>query len=189
MEIMDKKKQFATALQTSLLLSILSACSNMQTTNSGVLLEEKQTLKSDSKKIVVSWHINEVDLITVNEKRTLKTILQSSLETELAKIADINKTKDFHIRAAIMRVETVSEPLNWLSTIALFIPLDRGGVAVEFEAFDVKTKQSIAQLNFAQWTPLTEFTARFDRLAPAEIGMTSAAHAFIAELKKQLPKG
>ncbi|KGJ91198.1 hypothetical protein [Colwellia psychrerythraea] len=188
MKVMDKKKQLASALQTSLLLCSLSACSNMQTTNSGALFAESQVFKADSKQIAVSWHINEANLITVKEQHILNTILLSSLETELAKFSDIHKVSDIHIRAAVTRVETVSEPLNWLSTIALFLPLDRGGVAVEFVAFDAKTKQSIVQLNFAQWTPLTEFTARFDRLAPAEISMNSAALAFITELQKELSK-
>jgi hypothetical protein len=96
------------------------------------------------------------------------------------------KLSDIRIKAVITRVETISEPLNWLSTLVVFAPLDRGGVAVEFEAFDIATKGSLAQLNFAQWTPMSEFAARYVRLAPAEIGMASAAKAFVTQLQSNL---
>lgn len=86
------------------------------------------------------------------------------------------KLSDIRIKAVITRVETISEPLNWLSTL----------VAVEFEPFDIATEGSIAQLNFAQWTPMSEFAARYDRLAPAEIGMASAAKAFVTKLQNNL---
>jgi len=189
MKIMDIELQLKNALVTSLLLFTLSACSTMPVTNTAVLQSESSPLAENSKKIIVNWHINDLQAITMTEQDSLNKVLIDSLQTELTGVATTEQLTNIHIRADVMRVETVSESLNWLSTIALFIPLDRGGVAINFEAFNVKTKQSIAQLNYAQWTPLTEFFARFDRLEPAEIGMTSAASTFVAKLQKELLKG
>ena len=125
--------------------------------------------------------------MTASEQLLLTNTLTSSLKKELVNVHDTNQLSNIRIRAVVTRVETISEPLNWLSTLIVFAPLDRGGVAVEFEAFDIATRQSVAQLNFAQWTPISEFTARYDRLASAEIGMARAANAFVTVLQKSLP--
>ena len=186
MKILNKKITLTCALLMSCLLLLLNGCSTMQATNSGMLTKNATALTTGSQKIAVSWHVDSTTLITTKEQRSLNTLLVNSLESELIKIQDNNKLSNIRIRAAVTRVETVSEPLNWLSTIVVFMPLDRGGVAVEFEAFDITTRQSVAQLNFAQWTPMSEFIARFDRMSPAEIGMTSAANVFVTQLQKKL---
>ena len=186
MKILNKKIKFTIALLMSCLLLVLNGCSTMQATNSGMLTEDAKALTADSQKIAVSWHVDSTTLINTKEQGALNALLVNSLESELTKIQDNNKFANIRIRAAVTRVETVSEPLNWLSTIVAFMPLDRGGVAVEFEAFDITTRQSVTQLNFAQWTPMSEFFARFDRMSPAEIGMTSAANAFVTQLQKKL---
>lgn len=186
MKTINKEVKLKSVLIISCLLFTISGCSTMKTTNSGFLTKQVSTLNANSTNVSVSWHINNPQLITAEEQRSLTNKLTSSLKNELVNVHDTKKLSNIRIRAVVTRVETVSAPLNWLTTLIVFAPLDRGGVAVEFEAFDITTMKQVVRLNFAQWTPISEFTARFNRLAPAEIGMATAANAFITKLQKNL---
>jgi hypothetical protein len=86
------------------------------------------------------------------------------------------------LRASITRVETVSPPLNLASTLLLFVPLDRGGAAVEIEAVDPASGEQVAALAFGHFPPLAELRARFSRLAPAELAMEKAVSTFASLL-------
>lgn len=144
----------------------------MPATNSGFFSEYRSAsnLKKDS--VVVVWRAHDNDDLSDDEKESLIALLKSELEKSMA-FANLDRSS-VQLRAAITRVETVSPALNWLTTIILFIPLDRGGVAVEFQAIDNNTHKPIAQLSFAEWTPLSKFTARYKRLAPAKLALATA---------------
>ena len=79
------------------------------------------------------------------------------------------------IRAVITRVETVSPALNVVTAVLLTVPLDRGGAAVEIEVLDADTLQPLVSMAHANFTPLSEFKARFSALAPAELALNAAA--------------
>ena len=79
------------------------------------------------------------------------------------------------IRAVITRVESVSPVLNLVSAVLLTVPVDRGGAAVEIEVLDADTRQPLASMAHAYFAPLSEFTARFSTLAPAELALNAAA--------------
>ncbi|MGX9460479.1 hypothetical protein ACWXWU_04465 [Shewanella sp. A14] len=172
---------------SGLLLTTMLGCSSMQTTNSGFLSEQHKPLSTGSEKIMISWKMENDQTISAQDKHQISTSLSTALLKELAKINPNNGLSDIRIRAAITRVETVSVPLNWLTTILLFAPLDRGGIAAEFEAIDIKNNSSIVQMNFASWTPISAFSARYNRLEPAKIATKQAAKRFIEELHKNLP--
>jgi hypothetical protein len=82
------------------------------------------------------------------------------------------------LRAAITRVEPVSAGLNTASALLLFVPIDRGGAAVEIEAIDVHTGEQLAAMRSGYFPPMTELKARFGKLAPAEIALRKAAADF-----------
>lgn len=87
------------------------------------------------------------------------------------------------LRAAITRVETVSPVLNTVGMLLLIGPLDRGGMAVEIEAIDAETGSQLAGLRLGYYAPLSEFSARFGKLAPAEVALQRAAKEFVSLLQ------
>jgi hypothetical protein len=69
-----------------------------------------------------------------------------------------------------------------VSTLLLSVPLDRGGAAVEIEAVDPQTGRQLAALRWGYFAPLSDITARFSKLAPAEIAVRKAAVDFVSLL-------
>ena len=56
----------------------------MQVTNSGFL--DTSALSAESTKTTVYWHIDDAQLISIQEQRLLTNKLVSSLESELSKV-------------------------------------------------------------------------------------------------------
>lgn len=116
-----------------------------------------------------------------------KTQLMSTLEAAIFKETEaLPKTVGGHpviIRAVITRVKPVSPVLNVVAAVLLTVPLDRGGAAVEIEILDAETRQPLASMSHAQFAPLSEFKARFVRLAPAKFALQAAAEKFAALLR------
>lgn len=159
-------------------------CSSMPATNSGFLSEHHSSASLKEESIRVIWQTSDDYNLKDNEKALLIDLLKLELDKSIASAnLDLSSVQ---LSIAITRVETVSPALNWLLTIALLGPLDRGGAAVEFNAIKINTSQSIAQLQFSQWVPLSEFTARYKRLKPAKLALTSAARNFVKVLKTKL---
>lgn len=175
------------ALFTAMLLMAVVACSNMPITDNGFLLENNVSLNSNSKKIVISWQLENSKTLADEDKQLLSSSLNKTLTEKINSSPFKKQFDNIQVRAAITRVETVSVPLNLLTTVLVFLPLDRGGAAVEFEAVDLSNGKIISQLNFSQWTPMTEFLARFSRLDPSEIALKSAAEDFIDKLQQSFP--
>lgn len=159
-------------------------CSSMPTTNTGFLTETQQQTQYDENGLSVVWRVQTEESFSDADRAKLvdrlKTELKKALDNEEMNLPN-NALK---VRAAITRVETISPVLNWFTTILVFAPLDRGGAAVEFEAVNVKTQQTITQLNFAEWTPMSEFTSHYgNKLGPAERSLVAAAAEFAQKLK------
>lgn len=174
---------------SALVVMGLVACSSMSNTNSGLLTTHSQSQLIVGAGIEVSWLVQDENNINDEERisliRHLETKLQHAFDTE-----QLNPYKaSVQVRAAITRIETVSPTLNWLSTLLLFVPLDRGGAAVEFEAIDIKTKTSIIQMSFAEWTPLAKLKAHYNSFAPAELALASAAKKFADSVELNLENG
>jgi hypothetical protein len=113
-----------------------------------------------------------------DERAALTATLQKALQDAAAAAPAQPQGRPIVVRAAITRVETVSPAANVATTLLLFVPLDRGGAAVEIEALDAETRSPLAALTYAHYAPLTEFGARFVRLAPAEVALKKAATEF-----------
>ena len=168
---------------------ILDGCSVMPTTHSGSFAEQRNWgALSESPSVEVLWQLEAENALAVEEKIQLATYLERALSERLA-INDFQvDTSRVKVRATITRVETVSPLLNIFSTALLFVPLDAGGAAVEFEAVDVQKQTVLISLSVAQWTPMSELSAQFSRLAPAEIALSSAADQFVMQFGESLMK-
>lgn len=131
----------------------------------------------------VQWRASEA--FTPEERAQLATHLQSALDKSVKAVQPAAASGDARpvlVRATVTRVETVSPAANVLSTLLVLVPLDRGGAAVEIEALDAQSKRPLAALSYASYAPLSDFGARFSRLAPAELALGRAADEFVALL-------
>jgi len=187
-------------LVAGLALSTLVGCTSMPATRTGFLSDGRSLSYSDDGSIgryrtastvdptriqvaEVQWRAD--PSFTAEERTELAAQLQLALYQAAGKAGAKPEGRPVVIRAAITRVETVSPVANVVSTLVLFVPLDRGGAAVEIEALDADTQRQLAALSYAHYAPLTEFGARFERLAPAGIAFKRAAEEFVAVLEGQ----
>lgn len=131
----------------------------------------------------VRWRAASDQVASVAEQQALLAVLRRVLEQELRAGRPAPQGRAVVLRAAITRVEPVSPLLNTVSALALFVPLDRGGAAVEIEAVDAVTGAQLAALRLGYFAPLSDFKARFSRLAPVEIALNKAAQEFVALLQ------
>jgi hypothetical protein len=185
------RRVFAAAITLSLL-----ACGTVMTTpRSGYLsdysaLEELPDAASASRATVQSidparvtvfevvWRVDASANIGGDEREALLARLRSELQQRVQALPAQPQGGPAQIRAAITRVETVSPALNTVGMLLLIGPLDRGGGAFEIEAVDPVTQRQLAALRLGYFAPLSEFRARFDRMAPAEIAVRKAAADF-----------
>ena len=131
----------------------------------------------------VAWRVAGPIDIDTDEREALLSQLRNELQRHLRALPAQPQGRPAVLRAAITRVETVSPALNALSAVLLTVPLDRGGAAVEIEAVDPQTGRQLAALTQGYFAPLSEFKARFRKLAPAEIAVRKAAADFVPLLQ------
>jgi hypothetical protein len=197
----NAKKQATRAVRLLLLVSIVSlaACSTMQATDTGFLINRKEmeTSKDGSmahfrsqtpvdphqiKSLSVEWAVPKDAELSEAERARLTSALQTAISRETEALPLTTGGRPVNIRAVITRVETVSPVLNVVTAVLLTVPLDRGGAAVEIEVLDAETRQPLASMAHAHFAPMSEFKAKFSKLAPAEF----ALHAAAVELAKLL---
>jgi len=126
----------------------------------------------------IKWMVPARADISSDEQSALITVFRDELQVQLARLPAVPEGRPVVLRAAITRVETVSPALNALSTALLVVPFDRGGAATEIEAVDAETGKHIAAIELGYFAPLSDFFARFNKLAPAEIALRKAAGDF-----------
>ena len=129
----------------------------------------------------IEWRVLAKAEVSADERATLMLQLKDGLD-QARHLARQPGGRPVVIRSAITQVETVSTSLNTIGTLLLIGPLDRGGAMVEIEALDADTGKPLAALRLSYYPPLSEFKARFSKLAPAEIAVKKAATDFIALL-------
>lgn len=106
-------------------LAALVACSPMPVSQIPANQPQMAPLAGESTQVV--WLLDSKNDLTENEQQDLTNLMQEELSS-------LGQTmgSDWQIRAAFRRIETVKPWLNWASTVLLIIPVDRGGVAVDF---------------------------------------------------------
>ena len=196
--------QVRRALSSIVLAASLAAagCATVQPTQSGFIAPtaaaarpadgQQLRYRTEGPVAWTRWEIDEVQWlvpdtegrITATEIEALRAGLHRSLElaaampsgTPAPSIADGPRT--LRVRAAITEVALPSPALNVITTALLFLPLDRGGAAVEIEAVDVATGQRVAALASAGNGTLADFRGHYSRLAHAKLAFERAAQAF-----------
>ena len=182
------------AIRMALLASAvgLAACSTMQATDAGFLKNRSEMTTSQDgsrayyrsatpvdphqvRSLSVEWATPAGEGFSSIEKAQLLATLQGAISREAEALPRVIDGHPVVIRAVITRVESVSPMFNVVAAILLTVPLDRGGAAVEIEVLDAETLQPLATMAHAHFAPLSEFKARFSRLAPAEFALKTAA--------------
>lgn len=133
----------------------------------------------------VQWRAGEGADISPDEQAALVAQLRTDLQFQFSRMPPNPGGRAASVRAAITRVATVSPALNAVSTVLLLAPVDRGGAAVEIEAIDAETHQQLAALVLGYYAPMSEFKARFAKLAPAELAVKKAARDFAPLLQRE----
>jgi hypothetical protein len=137
----------------------------------------------------IRWLAAPTTEVTPDEQTALLNLLRSELQSAIQQLPQSEGGHPIVVRAAITRVETVSPVLNAAATMLIFGPWDRGGAATEIEAVDAETGRQLAALQLGYFSPLSDFRARFVKLAPAEIAVRKAASDFAATLKPTVESG
>lgn len=164
----------------------LSDYSALQEVPDAASASRAATQRIDPAQVTISevvWRADASAGIGSDEREALLALLRSELQQRVQALPASPHGGPAQIRAAITRVETVSPALNVAGMLLLIGPLDRGGAAFEIEAVDPASKHQLAALRLGYFAPLSEFRARFDRMAPAEIALRKAAADFAVLLK------
>lgn len=104
---------------------------------------------------------------------TLREALQKSLSGHQQESG-----RHLSIKARITEAVPVSPLLNTLTAILIFVPVERGGAAVQIEAFDQESGQKIASLSVAKSASLTDLHGYFSRYTHAQTVLQDAAATF-----------
>jgi hypothetical protein len=182
------------AIRLALLVSAagLVACSTLQATDTGFLKNRSEMTTSQDgstafyrsatpinphqvRSLSVDWATYVDGGFSSIEKAQLLSTLESAISREAKALPPMVDGHPVIIRAVITRVESVSPVLNVVAAVLLTVPVDRGGAAVEIEVLDAETRQPLASMAHAHFAPLSEFKARFSKLAPAELALNAAA--------------
>ena len=160
-----------------LLLAGLVACSAMHV--APPLTEPPRTATAGDA-APVSWESGSQGTLTAEEQQEITTLMRDELSS-LTQKTDAR----WHINAVFRRVETVNPWLNWTSTLLVIVPVDRGGVAVDFIAQEKSSGES-QTIQFAEWTPMSDLRAQYSRLGPVTAGVHHAVEQLQTTLLAQM---
>ena len=160
-----------------LLLAGLVACSAMPVAPP---LTEPQLTATAGDATPVSWESGSQGTLTAEEQQEITTLMRDELSS-LTQKTDAR----WHINAVFRRVETVNPWLNWTSTLLVIVPVDRGGVAVDFIAQEKSSGES-QTIQFAEWTPMSDLRAQYSRLGPVTAGVHHAVEQLQTTLLAQM---
>ena len=160
-----------------LLLAGLVACSAMPV--APPLTEPPQTATANDA-TPVSWESGSQGTLSAEEQQEITTLMRDELSS-LTQKTDAR----WHINAVFRRVETVNPWLNWTSTLLVIVPVDRGGVAVDFIAQEKSSGES-QTIQFAEWTPMSDLRAQYSRLGPVMAGVHHAVEQLQTTLLAQM---
>ena len=160
-----------------LLLAGLVACSAMPV--APPLTEPPRTATAGDA-APVSWESGSQGTLTAEEHQEITTLMRDELSS-LTQKTDAR----WHINAVFRRVETVNPWLNWTSTLLVIVPVDRGGVAVDFIAQEKSSGES-QTIQFAEWTPMSDLRAQYSRLGPVTAGVHHAVEQLQTTLLAQM---
>lgn len=142
----------------------------------------------DGRRITLSgvvWRTGPEAALSAADQARLTAVFEEALQDHLHRLPTAADGQAATVRVAITRIEPVSVALNTVATLLLIGPFDRGGAAVEIEAVDPVSGRQLAAMTQGCFAPLSELSARFSRLAPAEIALRKAAGDFVQLLQPE----
>lgn len=178
---------------------LLMACAQQAPTRSGFLADyaDLRPLETDANLQAMAlpgstpWapvHIEPVRFISDEsgralpdaERKALCSVLEEALTKEFAGLAPTDQqiSRSLRINAAITGVDRSRPLLNLFTALAIFVPMDNGGVSVEIEAIEVDSGRRIAALSGARNGSLFALSGYFKRYGHAEAGLKQLAQEF-----------
>jgi len=180
-------------------LLLLSACAHQVPTRSGFINDYRdlKSLEGDANlqvtPIVDRWDFAAIEVAPVQfisdgqntrvadaDQAALCRSMEQALSQEFSTLSSKNaeQSKHLQIKAAITSVDRSRPILNLITTLALFVPLDNGGVSVEIEAVDEETGRRIAAMSGARNGSIFAMSRYFKSYGHAEAGLRELAHEF-----------
>ncbi len=106
--------------------------------------------------------------------------LEEALAEEFSDLSPTAATasRTLHIKAAITGVDRSRPLLNLVTALALFVPVDNGGVSVEIEAIDEESGRRIAAMSGARNGSPFALSGFFHQYGHAEGGLKDLAKEF-----------
>jgi hypothetical protein len=147
----------------------------------GLFAESKSTGRQNRPIRVapVRWGMSDHESGAVNEHERLElcTYAQRELERAVEKAsskltAPATDQPPLELRAAITRVETSNTALNIVTTIVVLMPLNNGGVCLEWKLIDPSSEKILAQGVAVQTGKPWQIKASFEALGHAKKGLT-----------------
>ncbi len=124
----------------------------------------------------VAWQVPAESPGTFDERERngLCAFAQNELERafKAAQTTPAVGQQPLELRSAITRVETSNPALNVVTTLALFMPLNNGGICLEWKLVDPASEKIIAQGVAVQTGKPWQFKASFETLGHAKAGLS-----------------
>ena len=124
----------------------------------------------------VAWQVPAESPNTLEERdrNALCVLAQNELERAFTGVESTPAVgqSPLELRCAITRVETSNPALNVVTTLALFMPLNNGGICLEWKLVDPASEKIIAQGVAVQTGRPWQVKASFESLGHAKAGLT-----------------
>lgn len=204
-------KKYPNHLTTALFLFsslLLSACAHQVPTSSGFLNDysDLKPLQSDGNlraaPVAEKWgfaainvepvqfiHDAQNPIVAEADQVTLCSTMEQALTQEFSNLSSskAENTKHLKIKAAITGVDRSLPILNIVTALALFVPVDNGGISVEIEAVDEETGQRVAAMSGAWNGSPFAFSGYFKSYGHAEAGLRELAREFRQMVESDKP--
>ncbi len=180
-------------LATAFAVTTLSACSTIPLPSQPSAIDRETPLllstDGEAKQFRVAGDLKMVNVVVetprwlgaeaVADKDEIKEVT-TRFQLELQRLIRASPRADgqsITIKATITEGKTVSPALNVVSTLILFLPVDRGGAVVEMQAVDQAGKV-VAAMMYRYSGEIMEFGANFSKTAQIQVATKRAAERF-----------
>lgn len=181
-------------------LVILTGCSAMQPTETGFIDNYRQLQQVDARQLrfvapAMQWpEFSRVRLapitLSITEEHSQviedwpeeREKMQQLLVDSLAPFADTDSTLPLELRLTVSDIDTSYPILNLLTTLALFVPLDNGGITIEAVLINTTNEQQLASWIWFEDRSVFDLFASFSSYGHAEL----AAQDFAEQVKQVL---
>lgn len=181
-------------------LVILTGCSAMQPTKTGFIENYQQLQQVDARQlrfvapaaqwpefssvrvIPITLSITEDHSQVIEDWPDESEKMQQLMADSLAPFANTESTSPIELRLTVSDIDTTYPILNVITTLALFVPLDNGGITIEAKLINTINDQQLASWIWYEDRSVFDLFASFSTYGHAEL----ATQDFAEQVKEVL---